>query len=882
MSKSRARFLAELLNSSGQVKATTSSLAGVDGIIDLEVLPTIPNSQLEHSSISIAGHTLSLGGSLSLDTSDITEHASYLYYTDARVRGALSVSGSLAYNSSTGVISYTTPTIIASLSNHDTDDLSEGATNLYWTTARGDSNFDTRLATKTTSDLSEGTNLYYTDTRVGSYLTTNSYATQGYVTTAVSNLVDSAPATLDTLNELAAALGDDPNFATTVSNSIGTKWTQDNTKISNWDTAYGWGNHASAGYLASSSYTASDVLTKIKTVDGTGSGLDADLLDGVQGSGYQTRLLQQSGRNLVLATGSTAAGGLFLENSSGQFIFQLYGDQSQYGFLSSEWASWDIKKTPGGNMVLNNSDSNIVWHAGNDGSGSGLDADLLDGQQGSYYAIESSRSSVPSTGNYVISDSTSPQTLGGGYLRHDFWNSFGGGGSGYRSVLSISSYTSGSQWTQLAFNYNSGTNAPIYVRQNDYNGTSWGSWNQLWDSANDGSGSGLDADLLDGLQLHTGRNNEANKVVRTDVNGYIQAGWINTPSGDSGIANRLARIYTSTDDYIRYSTLTDFKVHMSLSAKNNYSRRIDYSADANYHVGSFGHVGYGANETFHGGSGFFDIWSGTNYPSGLSHIHGFNALHYTTSSLGTTGGVAYGWQMALQYTDDNPYFRRCSGGSFSAWRKLWNDANDGSGSGLDADLLDGLQAAAFVQQGGSSYTVGNTAAFAGANDTTLSVRSNGPAAATMSFHRPGVFAANFGLDTDNQLKYGGWSAVDVHPVMHDGVFGGSVSNATNGGGVNYVYVDSNVTYAPTRGSCGNHVYQCWHGTLTLTLNDASWQRGDIVVLSNVRGTANIVVNASVIYMPNGSNDNQVTWNATVGSFRLCKYSNSTGYWMVLP
>lgn len=49
------------------------------------------------------------------------------------------------------------------------------------------------------------------------------YATESYVNTAVSNLVDSAPGTLDTLNELAAALGDDPNFATTVTNSIATK-----------------------------------------------------------------------------------------------------------------------------------------------------------------------------------------------------------------------------------------------------------------------------------------------------------------------------------------------------------------------------------------------------------------------------------------------------------------------------------------------------------------------------------------------------------------------------------------------------------------------------------------------------------------------------------
>ena len=48
-------------------------------------------------------------------------------------------------------------------------------------------------------------------------------ATTAYVTTALANLVDSAPSTLNTLNELAAALNDDANFATTVNNSIATK-----------------------------------------------------------------------------------------------------------------------------------------------------------------------------------------------------------------------------------------------------------------------------------------------------------------------------------------------------------------------------------------------------------------------------------------------------------------------------------------------------------------------------------------------------------------------------------------------------------------------------------------------------------------------------------
>ena len=48
-------------------------------------------------------------------------------------------------------------------------------------------------------------------------------ATPGYVDAAIAGIVSSAPATLDTLNELAAALGDDPNFSTSMTNLIGTK-----------------------------------------------------------------------------------------------------------------------------------------------------------------------------------------------------------------------------------------------------------------------------------------------------------------------------------------------------------------------------------------------------------------------------------------------------------------------------------------------------------------------------------------------------------------------------------------------------------------------------------------------------------------------------------
>ena len=60
---------------------------------------------------------------------------------------------------------------------------------------------------------------------------TTQIATTAFVRTEITNLVDSAPSTLDTLNELATALGDDPNFATTVTNSIASKFSSANVTI---------------------------------------------------------------------------------------------------------------------------------------------------------------------------------------------------------------------------------------------------------------------------------------------------------------------------------------------------------------------------------------------------------------------------------------------------------------------------------------------------------------------------------------------------------------------------------------------------------------------------------------------------------------------------
>lgn len=124
------------------------------------------------------------------------------------IRSLFSVSGDLAYDSATGQFSYTDPASTAytqtnfdsDLATKTTDDLAEG-TNLYYTTERADSDaltvfnvqfnskttdnlpqgstnfyytegkFNTSLGTKTTDDLAEGTNLYYTTARADSAAT---------------------------------------------------------------------------------------------------------------------------------------------------------------------------------------------------------------------------------------------------------------------------------------------------------------------------------------------------------------------------------------------------------------------------------------------------------------------------------------------------------------------------------------------------------------------------------------------------------------------------------------------------------------------------------------------------------------------------------------
>ncbi len=268
---------------------------------------------------------------------------------------------------------------------------------------------------------------------------------------------------------------------------------------------------------------------------------------------------------------------------------------------------------------------NTIWHSGNDGTGSGLDADLLDGQNlvdnaATVSTVVGRDGSGDIVTRYYRSATTNANQSFAGQHNVDapFYNTFSQTGSQYQAIvkgrctgatttdiLSFGNLHNNDNTQSFAFHRirSDGTNSVAYTLS--------GAGGTIWHSGNDGSGSGLDADLLDGIN--------SGQFIRSDAN------------------------QTATGSYL-FQRNNPAIINTSYAQGNNHIELR--TTDASNPIIGFHRSGFTATALYHSG-------------------YGVNSLRIRNAD-GADGPI-------------------------------WWSGNDGAGSGLNADLLDGVQGASFLR-----------------------------------------------------------------------------------------------------------------------------------------------------------------------------------------
>ena len=374
------------------------------------------------------------------------------------------------------------------------------------------------------------------------------------------------------------------------------------------------------------------------------------------------------------------------------------------------------------NLITAGSAGGGGWNSGNDGSGSGLDADLIDGL-----------------------DSTQ-------FLRRDVSNVMF---SGQTSALSFENQTT---FFRFAFNdlrfydWNNGTDifgldehayattsmrAPIFYDRNDttyyldpastskamiVNGNieltarseSWAEGIRInvptagtWGGVRFARGSGTGNWAIG----YTGVNSTDDFTVWSGTTNSIQVN-LDHSANLSSIGSMRAPIFYDSNDTTYYTNMAgrrdtningfSARTKMTLGLTANYQLdRADYTSDTNYWIGSMGWSTTDMNTVFDWGSGFIDSWSNPgNQPSGTSHWVGTQALHYTNVTN------RYGWQM-VGGPIGNLRFRNAWGG-FSSWKTVpILDVNDNNGGAMYAGIYYDASNTAFYTDPASTSVVNN-------------------------------------------------------------------------------------------------------------------------------------------------------------------------------
>src|SRR5210317_418540 len=277
---------------------------------------------------------------------------------------------------------------------------------------------------------------------------TGNLATESYVDTAVANVIDSAPGALDTLNELAAALGDDANYASTTTTALSNRLRIDtnaqgltSTQKSNAITNLGLSTVATSG-----SYTDLSNTSSVVTLSGTQT--------------LTNKTISSTNNTITITESNISDLGSYITASSSDTLTNKSGNISQWTNDTGYLTSTNINtSTSGSNALITLTNS----AGGSDSVTLAAGSNITISESGDTITIASTASgsalTIQDEGSTLTTDATTLNFVGAGVTAS---------GAGSTKTINIS----GGASTIGALNDVTIT-SPVINQVLKYNGSAW-------------------------------------------------------------------------------------------------------------------------------------------------------------------------------------------------------------------------------------------------------------------------------------------------------------------------------------------------------------------------------------------------------------------------
>ena len=298
-------------------------------------------------------------------------------------------------------------------------------------------------------------------------------ANKAYVDSEVSALVDSSPAALNTLNELAAAINDDASFSTTITNSIATKlpkaggtMTGDIVMGSNAVTSTA--NPASDNELSRKAYVDTQDATKLNLSGGTMSGAIAMGTSKITGLGnptanqdastkayVDTTALLKAGGTMsgVIAMGSNKITGLTNPTANQDAATKAYVDNTSASNTAAASSATAAATSENNAATSATNASNSASSASSSATSAAASLDSFDDR---YLGAKSSAPSVDNDGNSLITGALYFNTSSNIMFVRSSAGGWQAAGSSVNGTSSRNTYTANANQTTFSATYDAG------------------------------------------------------------------------------------------------------------------------------------------------------------------------------------------------------------------------------------------------------------------------------------------------------------------------------------------------------------------------------------------------------------------------------------------